>query len=274
MAFELPEAFTVARQMDREIRGKTIASLQISETCASLIRQGFINLNQVDLANRTVASVHSQGKWIFINLQPEFFLLFALETGGKLLYHPDVSSLPSKYNVKVEFTDGSCLIEAITGWGWAKAFNAQELALQRYPGRQGPSPDTEEFTYPYFCHVLDASPKKNVKFILIQQDQIAGLGNGYLQDILFKAKIHPARKAGEIGEQEQLELYRAIREVTLEAIHLGGSQFEVDLFDHPGGYHRLMGEHMKGQPCPVCKTTVQKITVLGSSSYICPVCQV
>jgi formamidopyrimidine-DNA glycosylase len=274
MAFELPEAFTIARQMDREIRGKTIARLQLNETCTSLIRLGFINLDRVDLGNRTVVSVHSQGKWIFINLQPEFFLLFALETGGKLLYHPNVSSLPAKYHVKVEFTDGSCLTEAIAGWGWAKAFNAQELALQRYPGRQGPSPDSDEFTFPYFCQVLDANPKKNLKFILIQQDQIAGLGNGYLQDIFSKAKIHPARKAGEIGERERSELYRSIREVTIEAIHLGGSQFEVDLFNHSGGYRRLIGEHMKGQPCPVCKTTIQKITLLGSSSYICPVCQV
>jgi formamidopyrimidine-DNA glycosylase len=273
MAFELPEAFTVAHQMDGEIKGKTIARLQLSEASASLIRQGFINLDKVDLADRTVVSVISQGKWIFINLQPEFFLLFALETGGKLLYYPEATSIPTKYHVKLEFMDGSCVIEAITGWGWAKAFNPQELALQRYPGRLGPSPDSAQFTFPYFCQVLDTSPKKNVKFILIQQNQIAGLGNGYLQDILFKAKIHPARKASETSDQERLNLYRAIREVIGEAIRLGGSQFEVDLFNHPGGYHRLMGEHMKDQPCPACNTIIQKITVLGTSSYICPECQ-
>ena len=68
-------------------------------------------------------------------------------------------------------------------------------------------------------------------------------------------------------------LYRAIREVIGEAIRLDGSQLEVDIFNHPGGYHRLMGEHMKGRPCPVCGTAIQKITVLGSSSYICPSCQ-
>jgi formamidopyrimidine-DNA glycosylase len=274
MAFELPEAFTVACQMNSEIRGKTIAHIHLSQACSSLIRQGFINLDRVDLDNRMIASVNSQGKWIFVNLQPVFFLLFALETGGRLLYHPDTASLPARYHVTVEFTDGSRLTEAITGWGWAKAFNAQDLEQQRYPGRLGPSPVSEEFSFPYFCQVLDASPKKNVKFIMIQQDQIAGLGNGYLQDILFKAKIHPARKAEEIGEQERPHLYHAIRDVISEAVTLGGSQFEVDLFNHPGGYHRLMGEHMKDQPCPICKTTIQKITVLGTSSYICPACQV
>jgi formamidopyrimidine-DNA glycosylase len=86
-------------------------------------------------------------------------------------------------------------------------------------------------------------------FTLLQQDQIAGLGNGYLQDILFKAWLHPARKASEISEQERQELYRAIREVIGEAIRPDGSQFEVDLFNHPGSYHRLMTEHMKGHPC-------------------------
>ena len=133
MALELPEALTIARQMDAKIKGETITQLHLSDTCTSLIRQGFINLHQVDLDNHIVASVTSQGKWVFVNLEPEFYLLFALETGGKLLYHfPDLSSLQGKYHVKVNFSDGSSVTEAITGWGWAKAFNAHDLAFQRY----------------------------------------------------------------------------------------------------------------------------------------------
>jgi formamidopyrimidine-DNA glycosylase len=274
MAIELPEALTLARQMAGELRGKRIERVHLGEACASLIRQGFVNLHEVDVSRLTVESVTSKGKWIFVHLRPGMVLLFAIETGGKILVHAGPESLPKKFHVKLDLGDGSFLTEQIVGWGWAKAFPEGEPERQRYPGKLGLSPvSDEEFTMQAFGAILNRGSRKKIKQVLLEQTQIAGIGNGYVQDILFRAKLHPARKAGDIDESQRLGLYRAIIEMLSEAVRLGGCQFEVDLYNHPGGYQRLLGDHVKGQPCPVCGTPIEKITLQGAASYLCPVCQ-
>ena len=275
MAFELPEAMTVARQMDSELRGVTIRGVHLAERCASLIKQGFINLHEVDIAGRRVESVESKGKWIFVKLDQEMLLLFALETGGKLLLHRQVESLPPKFHVRLDFGDGSFLTEQIVGWGWAKAVKKDELELHRYPGKLGLSPvDSDAFTFESLCAVLDRYPGKAVKYVMLEQGSIAGIGNGYLQDILFRAGIHPKRKAGQLSREERLNLYDAVVGTLSEAVRLGGSGFEHDLYGSPGRYERVMGGHMKGKPCPRCGRTIEKLRVLGSNCYVCPKCQV
>jgi formamidopyrimidine-DNA glycosylase len=149
-----------------------------------------------------------------------------------------------------------------------------ELEAQRYPGKLGLSPvDEKEFSYQNFCAVLEQGGNKIVKYVLMEQTKIAGIGNGYLQDILFRAKLHPKRKVADLSKTERKTLYNAIRKTLNEAVRRGGGEFEVDLYDQPGRYKRLVGEHMKGKPCPACGTTIEKLSVLGGSVYVCPSCQ-
>lgn len=273
MAVELPEALKLATQMNDELVGKTIARVHLRD-CDSLVRQGFVNLHEVDVANKTISSVAAKGKWILVKLEPDMYLLCALETGGKILYHPDEASSPDKYNVRFDFADGSFLTERIVGWGWAKAVREDELESHRYPGKIGVSPvDSEAFSFQRFCDIFDGYGKKAVKYILLRHEEIAGIGNGYLQDILFRAKVHPKRKAGEMSEEERMLLYTAIVETLNEAVRLGGRDTEYDLFGNPGGYRAMLGKHMKRQPCPECGTLIEKLSVLGSSCYVCPSCQ-
>ena len=275
MAFELPEAMTVATQMDSELRGATIQRIHLAERCASLIKQGFINLHEVDIARTRVKSVESKGKWIFVRLDREMNLLFALETGGKLLLHRGPEPPLEKFHVRLEFENGSFLTEQIVGWGWAKAVQEDELELHRYPGKLGLSPvDSDAFTFVALCAVLDRYPGKAVKYVLLEQGSIAGIGNGYLQDILFRARIHPKRKAGDIDPEERTLLHNTVVATLTEALRLGGSELERDLYDRPGGYKRAMGGHVEGSPCPKCGTSIERLRVLGSNCYICPKCQV
>jgi formamidopyrimidine-DNA glycosylase len=271
MAFEIPEAVTVARQLNKELKGKTIDDVRLSAACVALIEQGFINLHTVRLNGRKVDAITSLGKWINIHLEPEMYLLFALETGGKILYHTNQASLPDKYHVRIDFNDRSFLTEQISGWGWAKGMLSEELETNRYPGHPGLCPlDEAAFTFPAFKRILAEDGSKITRQVLLDQNKIAGIGNGYLQDILFKAHIHPKRKVGSLNEEEQLRLYQAVCETLAEAVHLGGCEFSVDLYGRPGRYHRLMSEASKGQPCPRCSTLIEKISVLGGSCYICP----
>ncbi len=274
MAFELPEAVTVARQMQAEFQGKKIQAICLGPACASLIRQGFVNLSQVDLTGTQIEFVTAQGKWIYVKLTSGLYLLFALETGGKLLYHRNAASAPDTFHVKLDFADGTCLTEHITGWGWAKVCQEEELAHQKYPGPDGLSPlDDAEFTFENFSAVLDAGGKRNVKSVLMEQRKIAGIGNAYAQEILFRAKLHPSRKTSELSGRERRALYQAIRKILSEAVRRGGSHSEYDLYNHAGGYHRILGEHALGQPCPRCGTPIEKLKAQGTTSYLCPECQ-
>ena len=237
----------------------------------SLIRQGFIRIYADDLEQKIIGPIHSAGKWIFIKLQPDMYLLLALETGGKILYHVSANSLPEKSHLRLNFSDSTYLTVRVLGWGFVKAVHERDLDRQIYPGQLGQSP--LELSYESFNTILDGCYTRPIKEILLNQREIAGIGNGYLQDILFKAQVHPKRHAEDLHEPDRHRIYRAIHEVLGEALRLGGSDRENDLYDQPGNYRRLMDGRQKDRPCPVCGTPIEKLLVLGSACYICPSCQ-
>jgi len=274
MAFELPEAVTLASQMDAELRGKMIHQVVLSPDCASLIRQGFVNLDRVDLSGKTIRQVDSQGKWIFIHLEPDWNLMLAIESSGRILYQRPGEPRPDKFRARLEFADGSALTVHIIAWGFVRAARDGELASLNYPGQLGLSPvDRRQLTPNAFDGILDRSPKKILKVILTDQRTLAGIGIGYLQDILYQAHLHPGRKAASLAAPERQTLFDAIFETLGQAVRLGGSAFEVDLYGRPGGYVRRMGSHLQGQPCPVCGALIQKVSVSGAACFICPSCQ-
>jgi formamidopyrimidine-DNA glycosylase len=276
--FELPEILKLAKQMNDTLKGKIIASANLNDaTSASLLKMGFIFPSprelETSLTKKTIDSTIGKGKWIYVKLKPEKYLLLG-EISGKVLYHHDKETLPDKYHLKLDFADGSFLTVQVSFYGFIKIVKEEELEAHRYPGKLGVSPvDDKEFTLRKFNDILAEGRSKVVKYVLLEQTKIAGIGNGYLQDILFKAKIHPKRKAADLSEKERIALYNAVKETLNEAIRLGGSEQEIDLYGNLGGYRRILGEHMKGKPCPRCGTPIEKLNVLGSSSYICPSCQ-
>jgi formamidopyrimidine-DNA glycosylase len=274
VAFELPEAYNVARQMESALFSRRLLEAKLSPACASLVRQGFINLADYDLSGRKVDTVFSKGKWIFTKFEPDLYFLVALESGGKILFHPAKGEAPSKFHIWMEFEGGSALTIWILGWGFARAAWTEELDTLTYPGKLGLSPlDALEFTESAFAAILEGNAGKTLKAVLMDQRQIAGIGNGYNQEILFHARLHPKRKAGSLTGKERLTLYQVIVNTLRQAVQNGGSDREVDLYGTQGGYHRLMGEQMKGQLCPICATPIEKINVAGGSLYICPTCQ-
>ncbi len=274
MAFELPEAVSVARQMDRVLPGKTIERILLSQDCASLIRQGFVNLDAVDLTGKVIRRVTSQGKWIFMRLESDWFLTLAIESSGKLLFHPIGSAKPDKFRLLVEFASGECLSMHLQGWGFARAAPQEVLINWAYPGHLGLDPlDEVQLSAEVLDLLLAQGEKKVLKAILTDQRQIAGIGIGYCQEILYRAKLHPKRKAGGLAPAERAQLLASIRATLGEAVSLGGSASEVDLYGHPGGYQRQIGSHLLGLPCPRCGMVIEKVSVAGGACHICPGCQ-
>jgi formamidopyrimidine-DNA glycosylase len=273
MAIELPEASRLAQQVDAALKGKTVAGVQVPERASTLIRQGFVNLHTTPLARTTVGGAHARGKWIFVALEPGWYLLFALESGGKLLYHPPETTPPAVYQARLDFTGGACLTVHITGWGFAKAVLRRELERETYPGRLGVSPLDELFTPEMLAAMLQMAAGQMVIQVLMDQRTLAGIGPGYVQDILFRAGLHPKRRAGNLDDAEVHRLHGAIQTTMSLALAQGGRTGEVDLYGQPGGYEPVMDSAREGRPCPICGSAIVRTTVLGGVAFLCPTCQ-
>jgi len=273
---ELPEAVTLARQMNETLVGKTFARATVAEKRPKWM---FLNLapEQYDkkLAGVRVDEVTADGKWIFTKLDSgETFLLG--EMFGRIQYHPSEGPPPKKFHMLVTFDDESRLSITIQMWGYAQVLTPKELEDHPYAGHRGPSPTDERFTPRQFETILDAYAKrenKPIKAFLTHEGNVSGIGNGYLQDILFRARLSPKRNVADIAKEEQNRLHQAMVETMNEAISLDGRDTERDLFGNPGRYTPVMDKRATGTPCPNCGTPIEKISYLGGSCYLCSSCQ-
>jgi len=273
---ELPEAVTIARQMRREFVGKRIEAVSIAEK-----RPKFMLLNEdirsyeTRLVGRKITDVTGEGKWIFATLDSGDVLLLG-EMFGRILHVSPDEELPKKVHGAVTFEDGDRLVATIQAWGGFLALTPEELAAHPYAGNLGVSPIGEEFATERFDEVLDNSgdwSRKPVKAFLVHEGNVCGIGNGYLQDILFRAKLSPKRKVPDISPDERMRLRGAIAETMTEAIEKGGRDTERDLYGRPGRYVPILDRRAVDTPCPDCGTPIEKMSYLGGSCYVCPSCQ-
>jgi formamidopyrimidine-DNA glycosylase len=274
--FELPEFVTLAGQINATLTGRIIQHGSLGNSPHKFVwynrrADEFAALTQ----GKAVSTAHARGKWLFIPLEPGYVLVFG-ECGGRILYHPAGAKLPEKYHLWLAFTDGSSLTAMTQMWGAMELYESgQELERQYIKGMRA-TPTDPEFTYGYFSALIDSllpGEKRSVKGLLTQEQLIPGLGNAIGQDILFRAGLHPRRPIGELSDEQRRGLYDTIESTVRNVIAGGGRCDESDLFNHPGGYVRLMDSKTVGRPCTVCGTPIEKLQYLGGACYLCPRCQ-
>ena len=280
---ELPEALVIARQMNEAIAGKTIASAMRGNAPHKF---AFYTRSAEEYAeilkDRRIGPARGHGGLILIPalpgrpIEPEYLL--ALGGGGeRISLHRNEKTLPKKHQLLLHFTDGAYLTVTVQGWGAAMLFHDSEVPDHPWVGKPGVSPLSDAFTYEYFdgrFGELKENDPSSVKFFVISKPGVWGVGNGCLQDILFRARIHPRRRALDLSEDERRTLHAAIRDTLGQMVALGGRDGEIDLFGQPGGYQRILSSETVGKPCPECGTPIEKIQYLGGASYFCPRCQV
>jgi formamidopyrimidine-DNA glycosylase len=273
---EYPEAVTIARQMREQLYDKPIISVAIADDHPKfMFLNDDLSAYQARLPERNIVDVAAKGKWIFAQLDSGDFLLLGEMFGKILLVSPD-TSLPKKAHAVVTFESGETLVVTIQAWGGFQVLTPDELGNHLYTGRQGISILSDDFTPSRFSEILDGSAewsRKPIKSFLVHEGNVAGIGNGMLQDILLRAQLSPRRKVPEINPEERIRLHGAIVETMTLAIAADGRDTEKDLFGFQGGYIPLMDRRTAGTPCTECGTTIKKISYLGGSCYICPSCQ-
>lgn len=262
---ELPEIHVLARGMQKELVGRTIRAIEVLQPkCLNMPESGF----RAALAGAQIRDVSSHGKWLRVETS-RGWLLLGLGMGGEILL-TDREQLPENYRLVFDFEDGASL--AINFWWFGYAHFAEDLA--DHPMTASLGPDFMSLTLSGFKDLLRGR-RGAIKSFLLDQKRVAGIGNVYVQDPLFKAGIHPLRPINTLGDEEIEALWRAIRETLQESIDHGGSQWEQDLYGQHGQWDSsfLLVAYQEGQPCPACGTAVEKIKTGSTSTHICPSCQ-
>ena len=274
---ELPEAVTIAGQINAALSGKRIVE---GNRGTSPHKFAFYTRTAEDyeaiLPGKTILSAESNGSLILVHLDSGYTLV--LGSGGeRILYHRRLTDLPAKRQLSLVFDDGSALSVSIQGWGFVQLLETEEIARHAYINSTKPSPLSGAFTGGYFEALfseLEPGDPRSVKYFLISKPAVLGFGNGCLQDTLWNAGIHPRRHAVSLMVAEREALYGAIRSTLAQITSAGGRDGDLDLFGCPGGYKRILHSKTAGQPCPACGEPIEKEAYLGGAVYFCPKCQV
>ncbi len=273
---ELPEAYTIARQCVETLSGKVIAEgVRGNSPHKFAFYTGTPEEYAAILAGKTVTGAREYGRNLALMLDPGYALILG-EGGERILTHADATTLPAKHHLLLRFADGTFLSVSVQGWGAAQLVPAAHLHTRTHSSPAWVSVLDPAYTWEHFQELwADVPPDdpRSVKQWAISRPGIWGLGNGCLQDVLFRARLNPRRRAMGLTDDERRALYGAASSVLREAAALGGRDSERDLFNRPGRYVRVLHSGMVGQPCPVCGTPIAKMQYLGGASYYCPACQ-
>ncbi len=275
---EAPEARLLAMQLDRTIRGK-----RISEVIPLFSPHKFAWFNGDPdryasmLVGRCIGESRSLGGLVEIDADDRRVLF---SDGVDLRFREPGASLPSKHQLLIGFEDQSCLTASVRMYGGLFCFPAGTSLEGGYApyyrsAKDKPQVLSEGFSLDYFLSLI-GNPLvqgKSAKAFLATGQMIPGLGNGVLQDILFRAGLHPRTRIGSLTDRQRVLLYESIRHTLRDMLDSGGRDSETDLFGRRGGYACVLSKYTAGRPCPRCGEIVRKGTYLGGSVYYCPACQ-
>ena len=272
---ELPEAQTLAAQIDSHLTGKIVRSTEAGQSPHKFAwYQGDPAEYPAKLNGNQVLSARGVGMFVEITLS-ESMLLFS--DGVNLRLHPNAGPTPAKHQLLLAFEDGTSFSASVAMYGgvvcWERSSSYDNIYYETALSK--PSPLTEAFDEAYFREIFapEAVRKLPLKAALATEQRIPGLGNGCLQDILWVAELHPRRKLNTLSEAEIGRLFASVKSTLKAMTAAGGRSTEKDLFGQPGGYGVRLSAETKGKPCPRCGSEILKEAFLGGSIYTCPDCQ-
>ena len=269
---ELPEVETIRRQLAPHLEGRTIVRAEILDPrWTRPLPPGPI---EVELRGAVVERVGRAGKYLVWTLSGDRYLLIHLRMTGSLLFDPQLE--PPHTRVRFELDDGHRLVyDDPRRFGTAHLLFGAVARDAYLSDRLGVEPFTPEFTAEHLRRIARGR-KAPVKSFLLDQRRIAGVGNIYADEALFRARIHPLRAAGSLTRPQWARLRDAIEDALAAGIEAKGAS--IDDFRHVDGARgsfqdRFLIHRREGEPCPRCGGTVRKIVVGGRGTYVCERCQ-
>ena len=263
---ELPEVETIKRELEKAVLGK-----KITEVCVhhpTVIRQPSVKKFKEELTGATIKNILRKAKVLILELSNGKSLVIHLKMTGQLVYPGNGKNSRVTFHLSdgkgLDFNDRRLFAELRLLDDW------RNLKFIR-----GLGPEPFDLSFDKFKELL-SKKKTKIKPLLMDQAFISGIGNLYVAEALFRAKIHPERPAASLTDKEKELLFKEIKNTLLEAIEHKGSSIDqyVQLTGAPGGYvkyHKVYGR--EGKPCLVCKVSIKRISLGGRGTYFCPRCQ-
>jgi len=271
---ELPEVETVARELQARLPGRTIVAVDVLWT--RTIGYPEPGRFAAELVGARIESVGRRAKYVVIHLGEGARLLAHLRMTGRITIEPVASPRDPYTRLALRFADGDELRFADTRkFGRWYLVPAGESVPLRSFAALGPEPLEEEFTPELFAERV-AERRGAVKAALLDQRLVAGLGNIYVDEALFLARINPRRALQSLADAEVVALHAAIVHVLRRAIGSGGTSFSDyrTTWGRLGGYQEELSVFRKTDaPCPVCGTPIERDIVAGRGTHYCPRCQ-
>lgn len=272
---ELPEVETIVRELHPQVRGRTIITARIRKT--DVLRGVRPQQLRQALEGRRIEGLSRRAKHVVIRLDSGKRLVVQPRmTGSLILYTEPPEAGDRRYAVlTLSLDDGRLLIyRDVRRLGTLTLLD--EGAWASYTARAGPEPLTRSFTKKVFTAQL-AGTRQAVKKAIMDQQRIAGIGNIYANEALFRARIDPSRRTDRLTGAELDRLYRAVRAVLTAAIAAKGTTVR-DYRTGTGGrgrfQHRLLVYGRGGEPCMRCgRTLVTTHAIDGRATTLCVSCQ-
>jgi formamidopyrimidine-DNA glycosylase len=263
---ELPEVETIRRGLAPHVEGRVLDHLEILDWrwCRPLAPDDV----SPAVEGRRVDALTRRGKYLVFELSGDVFLICHLRMTGAMLLEPAAHT-----RVRFRFGDRDLHYDD------PRRFGTGELALGTaardafFASRLGPEPWDAT---PAHLRALARGSRAPVKAFLLDQRRIAGVGNIYADEALFRANVHPLREAGRLTRAQ----WEAVHAGVLEALELGiaAKGASIDDFRDPDGVQGTFQDrfliHLRaGEPCHTCGTAVVKLRAAGRGTYVCPRCQ-
>jgi formamidopyrimidine-DNA glycosylase len=273
---ELPEVETIRGQLAPRVPGRTIVEAEVLDPlwCAPRLP------DEVERALRgeRIGALGRRGKYLVLELEGERFLVMHLRMTGNFLWVSEQDDVPGRAHLRVRLVldDGNRLLFVDQRrFGTGVVIDGRD-ELDRYLGeRVGPEPLDRSFT-PEVLARAARGRKAPVKAFLLDQRRVAGVGNIYADEALFRARIHPLRPAGRLRRNEIERLHAGIVAALEAGIARQGAS--IDNYRDANGARGSMQDefliHLReGEPCVRCGRAVVKMVAAGRGTYVCRHCQ-
>lgn len=266
---ELPEVETIKRQLDAKLKGETVRRI-------TLLKAGRENphgkLFVKAVEGKTIAKMDRRAKLIVWRFDDGTGLTTHLRMTGKLMF-VDGDYEPNKHD-RMLFEIGPYRL----AWADVRQFGHMNYLdgseLQKALDKYGPEP--LEMEPEDIAELLKGPKTRNIKAALLDQMKLAGIGNIYADETLFRAKLKPTHKLGALTAKHRLDIAKRIQEILKESIEAKGtsSQDYRDSNGEKGGFAAFLNVYKrKGEPCRVCGTPIVRTVIAQRGTHYCPKCQ-
>ncbi len=273
---ELPEVETIRRQLAPALEGRGLERLEVLDPrWCSPARPGELD---AAVRGRRVEGLQRRGKYLVLELSGELFVVMHLRMTGTLLLVDEVDDLPGRDHLRARFTldSGSRVLFCdVRRFGAGVVLHGGAARDAYFGARLGVEPLGPEFSVEAL-RAMARGRRAPVKAFLLSQERIAGVGNIYADEALFRAGIHPLRPVGALTGAQ----LGALREGLLQALEAGidARGASIDDFRHTDGARgsfqdRFLVHRREGRPCPRCGAQIGKLRAAGRGTYACERCQ-